>query len=340
MAIMLAVVITSCSKRPVSQEDTLQETPRVVVGYVTSWGDRMPDPALVTHYNYAFGHVTDTFDSVRIDNPDRLRSIVALKESNPDLKVMVSVGGWGSGRFSEMAASEQTRKSFAANCMKAIGEYGLDGIDIDWEYPGTSVAKISSAPTDTENYTLMMRDIRAAIGPDKILSQATVASAKYINFADVEPYVDYTNVMTYDMGDEHTHNSPLHRSAYTLGIGADEGLQMHLDAGIPASKIVMGMSFGARGAREFRRRWSPGMPVDSLPQGYSFYRDMEAGGNPCIIDSTGVLVMAFEDTTSIRLKSEYALQQGFKGAMFWCYEGDTPSGDLRRTIYHTFGLDK
>lgn len=312
----------------------------VVIAYVTSWNDSMPEATNLTCINYSFGHVNKKFNGVTIDNPRKLRKIVRLKKKNPSLKVVLSIGGWGSGRFSEMVSDPVLRAKFARDCKRVVRRYRLDGIDIDWEYPGTSVAKISSAPTDTENYTLMMRDIRAAIGPDKILSQATVASAKYINFADVEPYVDYTNVMTYDMGDEHTHNSPLHRSAYTLGIGADEGLQMHIDAGIPASKIVMGMSFGARGAREFRRRWNPRMPVDSLPQGYSFYRDMEAGGNPCIIDSTGVLVMAFEDTTSIRLKSEYALQQGFKGAMFWCYEGDTPSGDLRRTIYHTFGLDK
>lgn len=310
----------------------------VVIAYVTSWNDSMPEATNLTCINYSFGHVNKRFNGVTIDNPRKLRRIVRLKKQNPQLKVVLSIGGWGSGRFSEMAADSVLRSKFARDCKRVVRRYKLDGIDIDWEYPGTSVAKISSSPDDTRNYTLMMRDIRAAIGPDKILSQATVASARYIDFAAVESYVDYTNVMTYDMGDEHTHNSPLHRSAYTLGIGADEGLQMHIDAGVPASKIVMGMSFGARGAREFRRRWNPRMPLDSLPQGYSFYRDTVAGGNPCILDSTGVLVMAYEDTTSIRLKSEYAMQQGFMGAMFWCYEGDTPSGDLRRTIYQTFSF--
>ena len=69
-------------------------TGRVVVAYVTSWSDVMPDPQYMTHINYAFGHVDSTFDAVRIDNPDRLRAIAALKKGSPSLNVMLSVGGW------------------------------------------------------------------------------------------------------------------------------------------------------------------------------------------------------------------------------------------------------
>ena len=88
----------------------------MVVAYVTSWTDVQPDPSVMTHINYAFGHVNNTFDGVRIDNPDRLRAISGLKQQNPKLKVLLSVGGWGSGRFSEMAATDSTRRAFAADC--------------------------------------------------------------------------------------------------------------------------------------------------------------------------------------------------------------------------------
>ena len=77
----------------------LPESERVVVAYVTSWSHVTPDPFVMTHINYAFGHVNDTFDGVRIDNPRRLKAMVDFKKVNPDLKVMLSVGGWGSKGF-------------------------------------------------------------------------------------------------------------------------------------------------------------------------------------------------------------------------------------------------
>src|SRR5690242_16454212 len=75
-----------------------KETPKknasnkVIVAYVTSWGKTLPDPKLVTHINYAFGHVNKTFDGVTIENEGRLKDIVALKSKYPQLKVLLSIG--------------------------------------------------------------------------------------------------------------------------------------------------------------------------------------------------------------------------------------------------------
>lgn len=77
-----------------------------------------------------------------------------------------------------MAANEQYRLSFANDCRRAIEQFQLDGIDIDWEYPTSSAAGISSSPDDTQNYTLLMRDLRKAIGPDKLLTLASVYNGK------------------------------------------------------------------------------------------------------------------------------------------------------------------
>ncbi|HBG53862.1 MAG TPA: glycosyl hydrolase family 18, partial [Rikenellaceae bacterium] len=78
----------------------------------------------------------------------------------PSLKVMLSIGGWGSGRFSEMVACDTHRESFARDCRRVVEEFGLDGIDIDWEYPTNQGPGISYAPEDTRNFTLLMRDVR------------------------------------------------------------------------------------------------------------------------------------------------------------------------------------
>ena len=149
---------------------------KIVLAYVTSHGATLPDPDLVTHINYAFAHVDSTFSKLKIDNEGRLSEITALKQKAPHLKVLLSVGGWESGRFSEMAANEQYRLSFANDCRRAIEQFHLDGIDIDWEYPTSSAAGISSSPDDTQNYTLLMRDLRKAIGPDKLLT--SIASCR------------------------------------------------------------------------------------------------------------------------------------------------------------------
>lgn len=75
-----------------------------------SFGDRiMPDPSIVTHIIYAFGHVTDTYDGIRINSEEQLRALVELKQQKPSLKILLSIGGWGSGRFGEMAADETCR---------------------------------------------------------------------------------------------------------------------------------------------------------------------------------------------------------------------------------------
>ncbi len=86
------LLLTGCSQKNVSDRD------HVVVAYVTSWTDVMPDPARITHINYAFGHVNRTFDGVRIDNEDRLRALTDLKTGSKELKVCLSIGGWGSGK--------------------------------------------------------------------------------------------------------------------------------------------------------------------------------------------------------------------------------------------------
>jgi len=107
---------------------------KVVLAYVTTKNRPLPDPSYMTHINFAFATVNNTFDGIVIGRPDKLKEIVALKKINPSLKVLLSIGGWGAGGFSEMASTVTTRKAFARDCKRVIDEFGLDGIDMDWEY--------------------------------------------------------------------------------------------------------------------------------------------------------------------------------------------------------------
>lgn len=303
---------------------------RVIVAYVTSWSRCIPDARFMTHINYAFGHVNDTFDGVRIDNPERLHAIAALKGGNTRLRVLLSIGGWGSGRFSEMAATDSTRRAFAVDCLAKVTEFGLDGIDIDWEYPTSDAAGISSSPDDTHNYTLLMRELRQVLGPTRLLTLASSAYGEYIDFKAVEPYVDFVNIMAYDMSNPPHHHAALRRSPMTGGTCGEESVARHIASGIPAAKLVLGIPFYGRGGKD------PGGFCDYKKlitlKGYTPLWDADANA-PYLADSTGRMVYSYETPRSIDCKCRFVRQHGLLGAMYWDYDGDDSRGTLRKAVY-------
>lgn len=330
MAAALGVLVSCGSVKSGEEAIAASRESKVVVAYVTSWSEVMPDPQYMTHINYAFGHVNESFNGVKIDNEERLRQIVDLRKQKPELKVLLSIGGWGSGRFSEMAANDEYRRAFAADCDRVVKEFALDGIDIDWEYPTSSMANISSSPDDTENFTLLMQDIRAAIGNEKELTLATVASARYIDFKAILPSVDFVNIMAYDMASAPKHHSALYPSGHSGDITSDGAVTAHLKAGVLPSKLVMGMPFYGRGG-----------------DGYPSFQDYNKVGNtdtqytekwdevaqvPYLADKNDTLVFGFENPRSLAIKCQYILDKDLLGGMYWDYSGDNEQGDLRRTV--------
>lgn len=332
LAIAATVLLSACSTNSNVDLDKLHPADKVVIAYVTSWSKTMPDPTYLTHINYAFGHVNDTYNGVRIDNEERFRDIVKLRKKYKHVKVILSIGGWGSGNFSEMAADSTNRALFAQDCKRVVDEFKLDGIDIDWEYPTSSMAKISSSENDTENYTLLMRDIRSAIGEDKILSHATASTAKYIDHAAVDQYIDYTNVMSYDLGWAPFHNSPLYQSEIVDEVCVDDAINAHLAAGVPKEKLVMGLAFYGRGIKGFPR----GRDLTKVHEleGYTYVWDTLAQV-PYLLTSEGEFAFGYENLESLTIKCNYILDRELMGAMFWSYDGDNENGDLRRTVFTT-----
>ena len=303
---------------------------KVIVAYVTSWSNVIPDPHAMTHINYAFAHVSERFDGLRIDNEERLRTLVALKQQNPKLKVVLSVGGWGSGRFSEMAADARLRKAFARDCRRVVKQFGLDGIDIDWEYPTSKAAGISCSPADTENFTLLMRDLRKALGKQRVLSIATISSALFVDFKAILPYVDYVNIMAYDMGNAPKHHTALYPSKHTRS-SASQAVEAHLQAGMPAHQLVLGMAFYGHGGTEYPRT----QDYAEIPSSSDLYVECwdEQAQAPYLANQQGEFVFGFDSPRSLAAKCRYVHQMGLRGAMYWDYAGDNEAGDLRRTVY-------
>ena len=146
----------------------------MIVGYVAGYrGFDMSkiDATKLTHINYAFANIIDgrvEFDTARIDdtgrNIDDISKINDLKRVNPDLKVLVSVGGWGwSGNFSDAALTDSSRTRFSESAAEFILSTGIDGIDLDWEYPNQVGAGNIHRPEDIENFTLLLKAVRLHI---------------------------------------------------------------------------------------------------------------------------------------------------------------------------------
>jgi len=301
---------------------------RFIIGYVTYWETRMPDPTLLTHINYAFALINDDFETLDVKRPDRLEEVVALKNQNPDLKVLLSVGGWGAGNFSEMAGDAGHRRKFAQNCLAAVNRYGLDGIDIDWEYPTSSSAGISSSPLDMNNFTLLMKDLREVLGADKLLTIATYAGVKYYDLRTAGQYLDFVNIMTYDMGRPPYHHSALYSSSKTKN-SCVEAVEKHHAAGIPYDRLVLGVPFYGKPAEGESIGY-----IDIVSGAYSRYtrRWDDVSKVPYLVDADGTMYLCYDDAESLALKAEYIINKGLLGAMYWSVESDDASWTLSKVL--------
>ncbi len=314
-------------KPPVVPIIPAEDSDNIVLAYVTSWSSVLPDPAYLTHINYAFGHVNAAFNGIRIDNEQRLRTIVALKKKKPSLKIL---RGWASGGVSEMAADATLRKSFAADCKRVITAFSLDGVDFDWEFPTVDWGGIKASPDDTRNFTLLMEDVRLAIGDDKLLTLASNTDPRFFDFREIDRFLDYVNIMAYDMGHPPTHQSALYRSELTGGVCGDESVNAHIAAGVPVEKLTLGIPFYGHGT-------SP-IPADIAYRdiltlkGYTEQWD-DVAKVPYMTDPDGKFMLTYDNPRSIAVKCEYLLDRGMLGAMYWEYGQDAATGPLRKAVY-------
>ena len=308
----------------------------IVVGYAVSWEETLPDPNLLTHINYAFALINNDFETLKIEKEGRLKNIVNLKKKKSSLKVLLSVGGWGAGNFSEMAADEKHRKAFAKNCLNAVTKYGLDGIDIDWEYPTSSAAHISSSPADKDNFTLLMKELRETLGKDRLLTMASASNAKYVKFTDFIDYLNFVNVMTYDMGKPTSsgktkHNGALYKSSLADDEYCDDSVTKHFNAGVPYNKIVLGIPFYGHGDGSAFAEDVDYKDIAIDRNKYNVLWDTDAMV-PYVTDATGKMVLSYDNAKSVGLKAEYVQQKALAGAMYWNIEADDASFTLGNAV--------
>ncbi|MGL5084277.1 MAG: glycoside hydrolase family 18 protein [Clostridium sp.] len=232
------------------------------------------DVTKMTHLNYSFGLIyhneVDSNREVPIDDSklntiylsDKVKSdlklIPDLRKKNKNLEVLLAVGGWECRGFSGAAATKESREQFANSALEIINEYGLDGINIDWQYPVNGAwGVIDSSSDDKANYTLLLQAIREKIGEDKLLAISGPTNKKFLTawteFNKIVPIVDYINVMTYDLAYGGCYNNaPLYESQkfktvvdgdnYTV----DKVIESYLNAGATPGMLNLGIAFYGR----------------------------------------------------------------------------------------------
>ncbi|MEY8388073.1 glycosyl hydrolase family 18 protein [Oscillospiraceae bacterium 38-13] len=338
----------------------------IVAGYYASWASGMGYPPerlpaeRFTHIQYAFAAIQD--GRLALENPARdrenLKGLTALRKRNPDLKILLSVGGWdGSAHFSDTASTASRREVFANSCAELLAAHGLDGVDLDWEYPVSGGAPgVIHRQEDRENFTLLLQAIRKALdrqgnrdGKDYVLSIAGAAGSGYLN--NIEPQavaktVDHIFLMAYDFHgpwDAYTgFNAPLYApsggpSRYRSSV--DGGISAWLGRGVPAEKLVLGMPLygyiyqGVSSANQgLYSRYDTAKSVswDTIKSSYlssASYRQYrhEEAQTPWLYGNRSFL--SYDGPASIAAKAELARRRGLGGIGFWELSQDR-SGDL------------
>lgn len=356
-AIMLA---TGCAHQT---RHATPANPYRIVGYDTVHGSIRPaDVDRIDTLVFAFAKLVDGEVVLDAAATQRLHQLTALKADHPRLRVVVSVGGWGAGGFSEAAANAAGRQRFADSAVQLLLANHADGLDVDWEYPGHDAAGITASAHDRDNFTRLLIGLRSALdaasaahGDHYTLSIAVGDGplVSGVDIAAVNPSVDWFNLMTYDFVNSMTpttgHHTGLHASARAPvdGRTTARAVRQFRAAGVPARKLLIGAAFYGRefagvepDAHGLHQRYAhyqgehpwPQLKADFInKQGYVRYWD-DAAQAPWLWNATTRHFITYDDPQSLTAKAAWVKAQGLGGIMYWQQEQD-PQGELLDALW-------
>ena len=338
---------------------SIDEEPRkVIIGYVPGFRGELDvsaiDPTKLTHMNYAFVDVKDSMAWLtnRTTDTVNFRKLNQLKKTNPDLKILISIGGWSwSENFSDAVLTESSRRKFAQSAVDIVHTHDLDGVDIDWEYPGLKGEDNVFRPEDKQNFTHMFVSIRSVLdsltlqtGKYYLLTSAVAGFKAFLDNTEMAKAAkpqDFINVMCYDYytgGPKVGHHSNLYPPEnYENDRSAKKDMDMFIAAGVPSGKLVLGIPFYGRswilpdsenhGIHQIR---------DSVVRvgGYTFIKDSlvnqrgfirhwdEKAQAPYLFNEERNQLIVYDDEKSVKIKCQYVLEHDLAGVMFWQYMSD------------------
>lgn len=357
-----------------------------IVAYYAGWASYSGrevahiDASKITHLNYAFANIgldgriavgDPTVDTLKLFPGDDLTApfhgnfnqLRLLKEKHPHLKTLIAIGGWSwSGRFSDVALTDESRRRFADSVVDFVVRFGFDGVDIDWEYPVSGgLPGNARRPADKQNFTLLMQELRTQLdaqgekdGSKYLLTFAGAAATYYTNNVELNrlhEIVDYINIMTYDLTGPWEPltglNSPLSRvlgAPLQPGWSAYDSVQLYNSRGVPLEKIVLGVPFyGYRfqgvpnQSNGLNQTFTQAAAITyatlkPLLESGTFQRHWHEGAQvPYLFD--GSTFISYDDPESLVAKGQGIRGLGLGGAMIWEISQDSADGELLNSLY-------
>jgi chitinase len=370
--VLIMSVFFACSSLERKQNQPKEDLK--IIGYVAGYENFDPakiDAGKLTHLNYAFANIVD--GNVQFElatDKAKIESVMALKKQNPALKILYSIGGWvWSDQFSNIAAYAQSREKFAKSAVKLMKNHGFDGIDIDWEFPGQRAEDNIFRPSDKENFTLLLSELRKQLEIEtKINNQhylLTIAAAtdqEYMNHTDLKKahqYLDFINLMCYDFYNGWFYQTGHHANLYPSkeekfgGNSISESVDRFFKEDVPANKLIVGIPF-------YGRKWEKVTPENNgLYQSALTGSAIVAYGEITAALKSGKfkelyddsakasylwnaqdnIFISYETPKEIALKTAFIKQKKLGGAMFWEYSLDN-NQELLNKLYQSASLTK
>jgi chitinase len=346
---------------PASTKNPAPQKKLAVIGYYAGRNTAVDsfETNKLTHIIFSFGHLKG--NRLNINNASdtlTIRRLVALKTKNPDLKVILSLGGWGGCKTCpDVFSTDSGRREFVNSVRELTSYFHTDGIDLDWEYPAlVNVPGYPFGPEDKDHFTELIRLLRSQLGKGKEISFAAGGYTDYlktsIDWKNVAPLVDYINLMTYDLVSGYStrtgHQTPLYSTPEQVE-STDHAVHYLDSIGVPLSKVAIGMAFYARIFRnadsvnnglyrpcQFFKgaSYRDQATLFSPDSGWVYHWDATAQA-PYMYNARQQLFASFDDTASVRLKTLYAHNKGLGGVMFWQLTEDKFTGGLLDVIDRT-----
>lgn len=305
------------------------------------------DVRVLDFIHVAFGLIKD--GEVYWKEESGIEDISHIRKINPEIKIVLSIGGWEADGFSQAAETADGRNKWAESVVRLVEKYGFDGVDVDWEYPCSDKAGIRAISQDKENFTLLLETMRERLEDSKTLSIAAGALKSYLENTQMEKaakFLDYVQLMTYDLCGEWDGVTGHHAGLYSYGEGtpnSDEIIRLFAQAGVPYEKMVMGAAFYSRGwkgveggkpgspAAEIADVLSYGDIIKELETGQSDYRKYWDEDAKAAYLYNGSEFVTYEDARALQYKVKYVKEQEMFGLMYWEY-GQDKTGRLTQFL--------